>query len=425
MQDSPVPEVSKLDSGITIVTEQMPSVRSVAFGFWFETGAANETPEISGISHFIEHLIFKGTRKIRAKEISEKFDSLGAELNAFTGKEYTCYYSRLISDHLEEGFQLLSHMLKEPAFRKRDIDSERKVVLEEIAMYEDSPDDQIHDIFTSTIFSGNTLGNVVLGNAKAIREMSREDIVNYYTNFYHSGNLMIAAAGRVNHLEILELAHKYLNGCKRTPSQSTPHQKKRVKREKLKIVKKDTQQAHFCIGFPIFGSGHPDRFAMAVLDDILGGSMSSRLFTEIREKRGLAYSVFSYHTFFKSKGYIAAYIGTNPSRATDAAKLALDEFRKLAEEEVSEEELKKSKEHLKGHLALSSENTNARMMRLGRTILGKEEVLTIDEIISRIDSITPDDIKRLAKTYFLTEPTLAVIGPVSEKSFLPKIFRDI
>lgn len=423
MQDNSIPEVSKLSSGISIITERMPSVRSVAFGFWFETGSACESIRLSGISHFIEHLIFKGTRKIKAKEISERFDALGAELNAFTGKEYTCYYSRLISDNLVEGFRLLSHMLNEPAFRKRDINSERKVVLEEIAMYEDSPDDQIHDIFTSTIFSGNTLGNVVLGNSKTINAITKEAIHSYYDRYYHSDNLLVAAAGNVDHIEILELAHKYLKKPTKS-SKSAPSHRKKIERQKLRIVRKDTQQAHFCIGFPIFGSGHPDRFAMAVLDDILGGSMSSRLFTEIREKRGLAYSVFSYHTCFRNRGYIAAYIGTNPTRATDAACLALDEFRKIADSDIPEEEIKKSKEHLKGHLALSSENTNARMMRLGRTILGKEEILTIDEIISKIDEITSEDIKRLASTYFLIEPTLTVIGPVSEKAFLQKVFSN-
>lgn len=415
-------EITKLRNGVSVVSEKIPYVRSVAFGIWFKAGAFYENEQLSGVSHFLEHLIFKGTKKLKAKDISEKFDALGAELNAFTGKEYTCFYSRLISDRFEEGFQILSHILKEPAFRKKDTESERKVVLEEIAMYEDNPDEQIYDVFTSAIFSGNNLGNVILGNKESIKTISAKEISDYHKRYYTLDNMVVTAAGRIDHLNILDCVHKYFHNVNRKPEvEYNNNFSKEIERCLFKVVKKDTQQAHICLGFPIFGAGSPDRFAMTVLDTILGGSMSSRLFSEIREKRGMAYSVYSHHASFKNYGYNVSYAGTSPSKAADVIKLIFDEYLKLTDSMVPEKEMIKSKEHIKGHLALSTENTSSRMMRIGRALLAEEELLSIDEVIEKIDAVTSEDIQRLAIEYFKVKPTISIIGPLDGERLMNKL----
>jgi len=397
----------------------MATVRSVAFGLWFRVGAVCEDERIYGISHFIEHLIFKGTRRLKANEIAERFDSLGAEVNAFTGKEYTCYHARLISDHVAEGFSLFSDMVQAPAFRKKDIDSERKVILEEIAMYEDSPDEQIHDIFVRTLYAGGSLSNIILGNAETIRAVGRDAIAAYHGQHYTLPNLVVTASGRIAHEQLVSLVERSFSSRAERKTESrldvASREKPPAAEPRVEIIRKDTQQAHICLGFPVFGAGHPDRFALGVLDTILGGSMSSRLFIEVREKRGLAYSVYSYHSYFSRSGYIASYAGTSPNRAADVISLMVEQFKRLAEERVSDRELAKAREHLKGHLALSNENTSSRMMRLGRSILSGEEVLTIDEAIERIDAVTADDIQRVARTYFAGKPTISIIGSVSDR----------
>jgi predicted Zn-dependent peptidase len=394
--------------------EPVESLKSVSFGIWFPMGSRFENENNSGISHFIEHMIFKGTRKYRSEQISEIFDELGARVNAFTGREMTCFYAHLLSEHLEDAVSLLFHMLKEPAFRKKDIESERSVILQEISMYEDSPDDQIHDYFAMAAFNRSQLGKPIIGTRETVSSMEKEELVSFYRSNYLNNRFVIAAAGNLNPEIFLKLAET-LDGNSRDIEPAAA-----VIQEEpgFYVEKKDTAQTHLCFGFRIFGSGHPDRFSMAVLDNLLGGMMSSRLFKEIRERRGLAYSTYSYHTYFKEAGFICAYAGTAHEKAEETLRIIREEFRKLVEEPVSDDELRKAKENAKSALVLSQESMRARMMSLGKSLLSKEEVLSISEIVERIDEVTGEDIQRLAETYFTKPPVLAAISSVSEEILL-------
>lgn len=402
----------------TFAYEKVPGFQSVSIGIWFPVGSRYEPEKIRGISHFIEHLIFKGTRKYNAQRISEIFDSLGAKVNAFTGKEMTCYYLHLLASNASKALSLLSEMLKEPAFRKKDVESERKVILQEIAMYEDSPDEQVHDYFSEVVFDGSPLGKPIIGSRETVLKITRENIFEFYENFYRRNRFYITAAGSVEPELILEKLSE-LDGSKK---EVTKIRKQNFKDEKNHyLVEKDTAQTHICIGFRIFGAKSEDRFAMSVLDSILGGMMSSRLFKEIREKRGLSYSTYSYATYYKDAGYICAYSGTSHKKVYDVARITLEEFRKLVNKKVPEEELKKAKEHAKSSMVLASESMRARMTLLGKFLLSKEEILTISEIIKRIDAVTADDLQRLAAKYFTSNPKVAAIGKFDSQKLIKVI----
>lgn len=404
----------------SFVYENIPDFKSIAIGIWFPVGSRYETSKIRGISHFIEHLIFKGTKKYDAHKVSEIFDSLGAKVNAFTGKETTCYYVHLLSSNLEKALELLIHILKEPAFRKRDVESERQVILQEIAMYEDSPDELVHDYFAEAAFKGTSLGQPIIGNAKSVSSITRDDIISWYEKHYRNGRFVVSAAGSVDPETVIKIASS-LDG----KPKKTARQKKQIgsNGENHKIVIKDTAQTHLCIGYRIFGASHKDRFAMAVLDALFGGMMSSRLFREIREKRGLAYSTFSYATYFKEAGYICAYAGTSHDKVYKVTDIILEEYKKLVFEKVSKEELEKAKENVKSSIVLSSESMRARMTYLGRSAVSGEELLTISEIIERINMVTADDIQRIAETYFTARPVVSAIGKVDSDKLLSSILE--
>lgn len=403
----------------SLAFQQVPGFKSVSLGFWFPVGSRYEMEPLMGISHFIEHLIFKGTRKYKSEQISEIFDSLGAKVNAFTGKEMTCYYVHLLSNNLPKAAGLLAHMLKEPAFRKKDIESERKVILQEIAMYEDSPDEQVHDYFAEAAFKGTSLGHPIIGNRKTVSEIKKEEIKDYYEEYYLKNRLYISAAGSLSEDYITEIALSFDGSAEgKTRTLELP-----ADGENYKLEIRDTAQTHVCLGFRIFGAGHKDRFAMAVLDSLLGGMMSSRLFKEIREKRGLTYSTFTYSTYYREAGYICAYSGTSHSKLYEVVKITLDEFHRLTEEEPSLEELNKAKENVKSSIVLSSENMRARMTLLGKSLLSGEELLTLSETIKRIDEVKPQDIKRIAREYFLKQPIVAAIGKFDSDRLLKAVFR--
>lgn len=409
----------KLRDDIHLGLENIDTFRSVAVGIWFPVGAASENENHLGISHFIEHLIFKGTRKYTSTRISEIFDTLGARTNAFTGKEYTCFYTHLISDYVERAFSLLSHLLTKPAFRKKDIKSEKNVVLQEIAMYEDSPHEQIHDYFARTIFNNSNLGNVILGSRESVSSLEKNDLKNFHFENYYLNKMVVTAAGNINKDFLTEMVSNNFKDKRYRLQKDIDYQTNTSDLDnRVFLHKKETSQAHLCIGFPIFGTGHPDRFKMAILDTILGGMMSSRLFKELREKRGLAYSIYSYHSYYRKTGYIASYIGTDPSKASDSLKLILEEFKKLCEVRVSEEELNKAKQHAKGRLALATESMQARMMRLGKQLLANEELLTIEQVMKKLSQVTSRDIQEVANKYLLGKPFLAAIAPLSEDKLI-------
>lgn len=414
-EDNSFFKLSKLSSNLTLLTEEIPSVRSVALGFWVTVGSRFEPFEMSGYSHFLEHLLFKGTKKYSSLEISRIFDSLGAEVNAFTGKEYTCYYSRLLDQHVLQGLEVLWDMLINPLLQQSDIEQERQVVLEEIALYEDTPDENIHDFFISALFGDHPLGKSVLGNQKSLKKANSSKIKSFFQNHYTLPKTVLVTAGNINHQSLLnwfgqeskneEVFNDTLQMVELAPQEES----------QVKIQTKETEQVHLCLGARIFHARHPDRFALAILDGLLGGGMSSRLFQEIREKRGLAYSVYSYHSLFIDTGLLATYVGTRPNNVKEVLKIVRGEFERLCNETLREEEVEKVKNQLKGRLILSMESTSARMNRLGKSYLAHGEILSLEQLINRVESVEIEDIHRIAQNYLTPDKiSVTAIGPVKE-----------
>jgi predicted Zn-dependent peptidase len=384
--------LTTLDSGVRVVTEEVPSVRSVALGLWVRTGSRNEAPAQAGVSHFLEHLLFKGTARYSAIEISERFDGLGASVNAATGKETTHLHARFLDEHTEEVFDLLAEMLLAPTYP--DIDSERQVVIEEIAMYDDEPQDRVHDVLAEAVFGEHPLGRRVLGEAEVIASVPVPDIEDYRSAHYTAPQIVVGAAGHLDHERIVELAQRLVqppaqgNGAlQETSLEGDP---------RLCFLAKETEQYHICFGAPGLRRDDQRRFPLAVLDAIFGGSTSSRLFREVREKRGLAYSVGSYNEQFTDQGLVATYVGTREENVEEACEIIGREIGRLRVEPVSEEELVRAKESVKGRLVLSSESTAARMTRISRATLFDLPIESLDEMLAKVDGIQVDDLTALA-----------------------------
>lgn len=393
-----------------MLSEILPQVRSVTLGFWIGVGSRDEPPELSGVSHFLEHMLFKGTEKRTAREISELFDALGGELNAFSAKEYTCFYARLLDEHVPIGIEVLSDMLQNTLFAEKDIESEKDVVLEEINLYEDTPDDRIHDLFASVLWQNHPLGKSVLGHTTTVRSFFRDDIKGYFSQYYVPNNVVVAAAGHLEHDNIVNLVNEHF-----TSRGNNQWSRKLFLPEvepKVMVFNKPTEQAHICMGAQGLHAKHEDRFALSILDNILGGGMSSRLFQEIREKKGLTYSIYSYNSLYSETGFFAIYAGTRPSKTEKVIKLIRAEIDKLVQDGVTEEELRRAKDHLKGELVLGLESTSHRMSRLGRSELCDGEFLSLDELVQRFDKVTLEDVNRVAQTIFGSNKlVLTVIGP--------------
>jgi predicted Zn-dependent peptidase len=415
--------LSTQDSGVRVVTEEVPSVRSVALGLWVRTGSRNETPAQAGVSHFLEHLLFKGTARFSAIEIAEKLDGLGASVNAATGKETTHLHARFLDEHTEEVFDLLAEMLLAPTYP--EVDSEREVVLEEIAMYEDEPQDRVHDILAEAVFGQHPLGRRVLGEAEVISSVPVPDIEAYRSARYTGETIVVGAAGNVDHARIAELSQRLV----RPPSASANGQPASAQTDeaaRLCFYEKDTEQYHICFGAPGITREDERRYALAVLDSIFGGSSSSRLFREVREKRGLAYAVGSYNEQYTDSGLIASYVGTREDNVEEACAIIGAEMARLRSEPVSAEELSRAKENVKGRLVLSSESTAARMSRISRATLFDLPIDSLDEMIAKVDAVEVDDLTALAAELYGPERLSAAcvgrdesrfreaLGPVSE-----------
>ena len=401
-------EVTKLDNGVRVVTETVPSVRSVALGLWVRTGSRDETPAQAGVSHFLEHLLFKGTKRYSAIEIAETFDGMGAATNAATGKESTHLYARLLDTHTEEAFDLLAEMLLEPTFP--EIDSEREVVLEEIAMYEDEPSDKVHDVLDEAIFGDHPLGRRILGKAEVISSVPVPDISAYHQAHYTGGNIVVAAAGNIEHEQIVKLTEQYVK-----PSGGEGNGKLEPPAEvgaRVCFQRKDTEQYHVCFGGPGIDRDDDRRYALAVLDTTFGASTSSRLFREVREKRGLAYAVGSYSQQFADSGLVGIYVGTRGDKVEEACDVIGNELRSLHESGITEEELSRAKESVKGRMVLSSESTSARMSRIGKALLFDSELLTLDEMLAKADAVTAADVAELAGELYAPDSlSAAAIAP--------------
>jgi predicted Zn-dependent peptidase len=415
-------ELTELGSGVRVVTEVVPSVRSVALGLWVRTGSRNEAGNQAGVSHFLEHLLFKGTKRYSAIEISERFDGLGAAVNAATGKETTHLHARFLDEHTAEVFDLLAEMLLGPTYP--EIDSEREVVLEEIAMYEDEPQDRVHDFLADAVFGDHPLGRRVLGQAEVIASIPVPEIDAYHRARYTAPNVVVAAAGHLEHEQIVALAERLVEPPGAGGDGATPILPDGTAR--VSFNPKDTEQYHICFGSPGITRADERRYALGVLDSILGGSTSSRLFREIREKRGLAYAVGSYNEQYTDTGLVATYVGTREDNVEQACTIIGAELERLRAEPVSEEELLRAKEHVKGRIVLSSESTAARMSRIARATLFDLPIYTLDEILEKVDAVKVEDLTELA-TELLAADTLsaacigrdedrfrAALAPVSE-----------
>jgi predicted Zn-dependent peptidase len=382
-------------------------VRSVALGLWVRTGSRNETPAQAGVSHFLEHLLFKGTARFSAIEIAERFDGLGASVNAATGKETTHLHARFLDEHTEEVFDLLAEMLLAPTYP--EIDSEREVVLEEIAMYEDEPQDRVHDILAESVFGEHPLGRRVLGEAEVIASIPVPEIAAYRDARYTGANIVAGAAGHVDHERIVALAERLVSPPSGDASSSATDEADDAAR--LRFYGKDTEQYHICFGAPGITREDERRYALAVLDSIFGGSTSSRLFREVREKRGLAYSVGSYNEQYTDSGLVATYVGTREDNVEEACSVIGAELERIRSEPVSAEELVRAKESVKGRIVLSSESTAARMARISRATLFDLPIDSLDEMLAKVDAVTVGDLTGLATELYGAESlSAACIG---------------
>jgi predicted Zn-dependent peptidase len=399
-----------LDNGITVISEPMDSVRSITLGIWFAVGSRDESAPEAGMSHFMEHMMFKGTPTRSARSISEEFDRFGAELNAFTSKEYTAYYSRFVDEHLNRAFEVLADMVVNSNLDDPSCTSEREVVIEEIARMEDSPDDQIHELFSNALWPAHPIGLPILGSRDTVGGFDNAQSVAFRSRHYLTGNAVVAAAGNVDHDELVALAETKLGGLSTGPRSIRPVAHA-AGSSRLTVLPKETEQAHICFGVATMNAHHPDRFALSLLDGVLGGGMASRLFQEIREKRGLAYAVYSYSALYQDTGEFAVYAGTRPSNAEEVVALIRDELDRVASEGVTPDELDRVRQAATGHLVLGMESTRNRMQRLGKNEVTGGEILSADEIMERFNAVTMDDVRRVSAEVLSAEKALAVIGP--------------
>jgi predicted Zn-dependent peptidase len=419
-RDRAVIRRSEHGSGMRLVTERMPWVRSVTLGVWVTAGSRDEPPRIAGASHFLEHLLFKGTSSHTARQIAETFDAVGGDLNAFTAKEHTAFYARVLDRDLPMAVEYLVDMLQHSLLRTADLDAERTVILEEINMHEDAPDELVHDLFMERLWPGDPLGRPVLGTVNTISTMSRDQVRRFWKKHYAPGKFVVAAAGNLDHERLEELVTSFMDtdapGPGRGPvvrSQGRPP----APAPGAHVRRRDTEQAHICLGTAGLSRSDPRRFAYGVVNDAIGGGMSSRLFQEIREKRGLVYSVFSYHSMFAHTGAFVVYAGTAPSRAHEVLDLIVRELEEVAHKGLTDQELDRAKSHMRGSLVLSVEDTSARMNRLGKSEIAHGEVITLDEVLERIDAVTSDDAREIAEEVLTRPRSLTVVGPFDDGTF--------
>lgn len=408
-----------LENGLRIVTEEVPHVKSISLGFWVGAGTRHETVEINGISHFLEHMMFKGTQKRTSRDIAEALDAVGGQLNAFTTKEFTCYYAKALDEHLDLSLDVLSDMFFNSLFSEKDIEKEKHVIEEEIKMYEDSPDELIHDLFIKSAWPKHSLGRPILGTIETIGSFDRTKITDYFNSHYIPSSIVVAVAGHIKHDEIVNKITKLFSDMK--PRNVLKSETPPPIEHKVTNMRKDTGQVQICLGTPGLNQDHEDIYAMYLINNILGGGLSSRLLQEIREERGLAYSVYSYHTAFCDTGLFTVYAGCSPNKYQQAIELIIKELNKLVKEGITAKELQKGVEQIKGSLYLSLESAGSRMTRIGRTELCLGRNISPEEVIQGITSVTQDQIQQLAGRLFKPENfILSTIGPLDKPEDIQK-----
>lgn len=402
-----------LENGIRVVTEEIPTAHSATLGFWVENGSRHEGLSQSGISHFIEHMLFKGTTRRNALEIAKEIDSVGGVLNAFTSREFSCYYAKVLAKRLPLAVDLLSDIVLHSVLDPVELEKERRVILQEIHMVDDTPDDQVHELFCQTFWEGHPLGHSILGTEDTVRNLSRDDLLSFMEDRYCGKNILICAAGNLKHEEIVEhidQAFRQIKPGERPPVCSLPEYSRRIN-----ITEKDLEQVHICLGTRALPQNHPNRFASFLLNSILGGGMSSRLFQIVREDQGLAYSIYSYLNCHSDAGALVISSGTSPDEASTVVNILLKELARFRTELVTADELHFAKEQLKGNLLLSLESTDNRMTRLAKNEIYLGRNLSIKEVLRGIDQVTAEDLRKLAAFTFQDDYlNLQIVGKGSE-----------
>ncbi len=401
-----------LSNGVRIVYEKIPYVRSVSVGIWVKTGSRNESRQNNGISHFIEHMLFKGTEKRNAKKIAESIDNIGGQLNAFTGKECTCFYAKTLDTHLDLVLDVLSDMFFNSLFAKKDMNVEKRVILEEIGMYEDSPEELVHDILSETVWNGNAIGYSILGTQESLKSFDAAMVRDYMKNNYTPQNTVISIAGNFEEAYLIELLNKYFGSWSSPVDQVVDFQEV-VFNNGIKTREKDTEQVHLCIGFNGIAHGNDKLYSLLAVNNIFGGGMSSRLFQKIREKKGLVYSIYSYPSAYKNAGLFTIYAGMNPDNLNVVVELVTDEIKTLIKRGIKPSDLEKSKEQLKGNYILGLESTSSRMNSIGKSELMLHHIDTPEEVLAKINSITMESVNEvIEKTFDLKNTGISVVGVI-------------
>jgi predicted Zn-dependent peptidase len=416
-------------SGLRIVTEEVPSVRSAAVGIWVNVGSRDEASATAGASHFLEHLLFKGTTSRTALEISSSIESVGGEMNAFTSKEYTCFYARVIDTDLPMAIDVVSDLITSSIVTALDVDAERKVVLEEIAMRDDDPSDLVHDLFSDTYYGDTPIGRPILGTVESIKGMTRNTVFNYYKKKYLPQDLVVAVAGNIKHKRVVEMVERALSRDNFLDVMAAPVLRpntvvRNSKQQSVGLLYKKSEQAHMFYGMEGVARADDRRFAMGVLSAALGGGMSSRLFQEIREKRGLAYSVYAYAQQFAGSGVLGFYAGCNPAKAIEVVEIIRSVLADVADNGMTHEEIERAKGAVRGSLVLSQEDTGSRMSRIGKNEIVYGQVMDFDDILKAISRVSAEDIRKIASEFLVKTPTLALVGPFKNESKFEKVLSQ-
>ena len=411
-----------LDNGIRILTKKIPHVHSVSMGVWVNVGARDEKVDENGLSHCIEHMIFKGTKKRSAFQIAKQFDAIGGQTNAFTSMEMTCYHAKVMDTHMETMVDILSDIFLNSKFSSSEVEKEIPVILQEIGMAEDNPEEYIHTLLGDNLWGGNPLGRSILGSRESINSFSAETIKDFFLRFYQPDRIVISAAGNLDHEHFIDLigpTFEMVQSGEKLPRRVAP-----VMKSPVELHYRELEQVHICLGAKGISITDPDRYAFSLMNTILGGNMSSRVFQEIRERRGLAYSVYSFISSYVDTGMFGIYVGVSPKSALESIELILKELRRLKEEKVDHAELHDAMEYTKGNILISAENTDNQMVRLAQNEIHFGRYVPLQEIVSNVESVVEDDILHLAQR--LLEPetfALTILGPVSEEKSFEKIMQ--
>ncbi len=412
-----------LDNGTRILSKKIPHVHSVSMGVWVNVGARDESLQENGLSHFIEHMIFKGTKKRSALQIAKEFDAIGGHTNAFTSMELTCYHAKVMDTHLETMTSILSDIFLNSEFDEREVQKERPVIFQEIAMVEDSPEEYVHTLLGNDFWGDHSLGRSILGTRENIASFNSETIKEFVQRFYQPNQIVISLAGNVDHDHVVSLLRPFFETIKQ--SSRLPERKKPTPCSKVTLVHRDLEQIHICMGTEGLCVTDPKRYAFSLLNTIVGGNMSSRLFQKIRERRGLAYSVYSFISSHRDSGMFGAYLGVATQNELEAAKLVFDEIKKIREVRVDPSELQEAKEYTKGNIMLSSESTDNQMVRIAQNEIHFNRYIPIQEVMDLIDGVTEDEIYELAGNLFKGNKfSVTMLGPASGKETIEKIIND-